>query len=381
MEHIIEYFNCGFTTKEILSLLHHVHCFQISKRTLERFLKNKHLWRRKNLTNETEVARFIQQQLSTSGQLHGYRWMHQKCLLHGIKTSRETVRQILRLIDGDGVELRARNRLRRRVYHSRGPNFVWHIDGYDKLKPYGIAISGCIDGYSRKMIWLEAFRTNNDPKVIAGYYMDAVIQSGGCPERVRLDRGTENVCVGDLQKFLRLPDGERAAQDSAIFGPSTGNQRIEQWWLTLRKQCVQFWLDLFEKLKEDGHFTGTFLDKSLAQFCFMNTIQEELDEICWTWNNHRIRPSHNSRAPNGRPSLMYALPNLYGTTSYLHAVNEDSIQTCLEECAFKDFPCDKDIYYLCADIISENNLEVVDEVYANVDLYLKLREIVLDMLG
>ena len=28
----------------------------------------------------------------------------------------------------------------------QGPNFTWHVDGYDKLTPYGITIHGCIDG-------------------------------------------------------------------------------------------------------------------------------------------------------------------------------------------------------------------------------------------
>lgn len=28
----------------------------------------------------------------------------------------------------------------------QGPDFVWHLDGYDKLKPYGFAFHGCIDG-------------------------------------------------------------------------------------------------------------------------------------------------------------------------------------------------------------------------------------------
>ena len=28
----------------------------------------------------------------------------------------------------------------------QGPDFVWHLDGYDKLKPYGFPIHGCIDG-------------------------------------------------------------------------------------------------------------------------------------------------------------------------------------------------------------------------------------------
>lgn len=33
------------------------------------------------------------------------------------------------------------------LYNAKGPNYSWHTDGYDKLKPYGIAIHGCIDGY------------------------------------------------------------------------------------------------------------------------------------------------------------------------------------------------------------------------------------------
>ncbi len=28
----------------------------------------------------------------------------------------------------------------------QGPNFVWHLDGYDKLSQYGLCIHGCIDG-------------------------------------------------------------------------------------------------------------------------------------------------------------------------------------------------------------------------------------------
>ena len=29
----------------------------------------------------------------------------------------------------------------------QGPNQVWHIDGNDKLKKFGFAIHGCIDGW------------------------------------------------------------------------------------------------------------------------------------------------------------------------------------------------------------------------------------------
>ena len=45
---------------------------------------------------------------------------------------------------------------------------MWHLDGYDKLKPFGFPIHGAIDGYSRRILWLRVMCTNNDPQVIAG---------------------------------------------------------------------------------------------------------------------------------------------------------------------------------------------------------------------
>lgn len=270
MDNIIEYyFRCGFTNREILLLLDESHNIKLSLRTLERTLRRNRLWRRRNKADVAEVAYFIHQQLQTSGRQHGYRWMHQKCWMSGIITDRETVRQLMRLLDGQGVDLRSRGRLRRRVYNSRGPNYVWHIDGYDKLKHYGICINGCIDGYSRKIIWLEANKTNNDPRVIAGYFVNAVAENNGCPQRIRIDHGTENTHIAEMQIFFR----EAANDECVTLGPSTGNQRIERWWSTLRSQCIQFWMDHFEQLKEDGHFVDSFIDKSLIQFCFQHFIQ------------------------------------------------------------------------------------------------------------
>lgn len=109
-------------------------------------------------------------------------------------------------------------------------------------------------------------------KIIAGYFMDAVINAGGCPTRLRLDLGTENGHMAEIQRFLHFSDNQAEA-DSVTFGPSTGNQRIERWWRILRSECAQFWMDLFDKLREDGHFSDNFLDKSLIQFCFLQSIQ------------------------------------------------------------------------------------------------------------
>ena len=62
---------------------------------------------------------------------------------------------LLSQMDEVGTARRKSRRLSRRLYFSKGPNFLWHIDGYDKLKPYGICIHGCIDGSVRKFNYLS----------------------------------------------------------------------------------------------------------------------------------------------------------------------------------------------------------------------------------
>jgi hypothetical protein len=69
----------------------------------------------------------------------------------GLIVKRETVRKLLVELNPDGLKL-GKKRLRKRVYAGNGPKFIWHIDGHDKLKPYGFSIHGCIDGYSKRLI-------------------------------------------------------------------------------------------------------------------------------------------------------------------------------------------------------------------------------------
>ena len=71
---------------------------------------------------------------------------------------KSALRDLLKILEPVGVEARSRHRFQRRHYKTAGPN---HIDGYDKLKPFGFCIHGAIDGYSRRIMSLEAGPTNN----------------------------------------------------------------------------------------------------------------------------------------------------------------------------------------------------------------------------
>ncbi|XP_016318408.1 uncharacterized protein LOC107670349 [Sinocyclocheilus anshuiensis] len=210
------------------------------------------------------------------------------------------------------------------------------------------------------------------PQIVLGrYFLQAVAENYGFPQRVRIDHGTENAYLADMQTFFR----DTASAEYVTLGPSTGNQRTERWWSTLRSLCIQLWMDHLEQLKEDGNFVDTFIAKYLYQFCFQHFIQEELDEIVSAWNCHRIRPTHNPRAPSGRPSIMFAVPSLYGVQNFLHPTEQSKPSICQEECLFKDYPCDEDVFQLCVELMAEHNLVMSDDVYEITDLYLQLRQL------
>ena len=92
--------------------------------------------------------------------------MHQKLLLNSFIIDHERVRSILKELDPLGVEQIVRHSLIRHTYISTGPKHTWHIDGYDKPKPFGFTIYGAIDDYSREIPWLLVKLINNDPKVV-----------------------------------------------------------------------------------------------------------------------------------------------------------------------------------------------------------------------
>lgn len=263
---IDEYFKRGYTYKEIQAVLCYNHDINISLVQLKRIIKNLGLHRRGHHSNLQQVVDYISSEVEQSGQQHGYRFMCRKLRKAGYTVTERMVMYALQLIDPEGVNLRKRRRLIRRRYYSKGPNEVWHVDSYDKMKPYGICINACIDGYSRKIIWANLDISTNDPCAIANNYIESVDELKASPQKIRVDAGTENVHMKTLHEFL--------TDDNAVLvGESTANTRIESWWAQYRRQNSEYFISMFHGLKEDGHFTGDKVDKELIRFCFSNLIQ------------------------------------------------------------------------------------------------------------
>ena len=147
-----DYFKKGYSYLEILEYLKIYLGKTMSLSTLKRYFKSGNYFRRPlhgRRATYDEVKEVVREEIRGSGSSLGYRrvWSHLK--RSALFVRREDVRLALHELDPENLSKTRRHRLQRRKYHSHGPNYVWHIDRHGKLKPYGLSIHGCIDGYSK----------------------------------------------------------------------------------------------------------------------------------------------------------------------------------------------------------------------------------------
>ncbi len=178
---------------------------------------------------------------------------------------------------------------------------------------------GCVDGWSRKVLWLHVTRSNNQPDIIAKFYLDAVEEFGGCPIDLVTDLGTENGTIAAIQGFFRDdPNSHR-------YVPSPRNQRIEAWLGIFRKSCTTWWINFFKDLVAQGILDlSSELDMECLWFCFAELIQKVLNEVKEHWNTHSIRKSRHDTV-SGRPDSLFYLPNHSGGNEYMISVPETEI--------------------------------------------------------
>jgi len=157
----------------------------------------------------------------------------------------------------EGVESRtheAGRRKRRPYFITKGPNWSWSMDGHAKLSRWGIEIYGCIDSYSRFMLWLYVGHSATTQISVAKQFLDCIRKYNIFPRRGRSDRGVEALMPADFafnlyrqwllcQKICTPNELEQfPLTDTWVFGPSTKNVRIESWWNMLEKQQLYPWV-------------------------------------------------------------------------------------------------------------------------------------------
>lgn len=182
-----------------------------------------------------DVQDAVSCELRGPGKLLGYRAMHKKIRQeHGLNVPRDLVHAVMYDLDPEGLEARAVGGAKRKkpkaCFSSKGPNWVHSLDGHDKLMGYQnstfpLAVYGCMDTCSRKLLWLRVWTSNSDPKLIGRWYLEYLYETRVMVSYLRVDKGTETGDLATMHAFLRRNhDDILNACDTVLYGPSTSNQ-------------------------------------------------------------------------------------------------------------------------------------------------------------
>ena len=229
------YYQQGIQRNEILDFVARDYPnYQWSMRTLDRRLRHFGIYQTDRRVTLQEARDAISNELSGPGRLLGYRAMYLKIRqTYELNVPRDLVYDLLTEADPEGLEQRRpgfKKKKKKSHFVSRGPNWVLSIDGHDKLMGYQnstfpIAIYGCIDTSSRKILWLRVWASNSKPELIGRLYLEYLFISRSLPRYLRMDRGPETGVVATMQTFLRRNHEDlNDPTDSVIYGPSTENQ-------------------------------------------------------------------------------------------------------------------------------------------------------------
>jgi hypothetical protein len=232
------------------------------------------------------------------------------------------VRQALQILDNHNMALRTRGMRRKRQenYIVPGPDWLWCLDGRDKLARYGIEMYGSVDAYSRKIIWFYVGVSNRMQVSVLHQYLHTIETLGYCPNYLRTDRGRETPMMADAHYYLyhtachhddTISDeafDNICFADCYLFGKSTSNVKIEGLCRQLIAGQTEQWMLYFpRKLEAEGWWRDDLVcDTVILVSIFIPIIRGEIFNWVADKNIAPIRPQrHRSQHVSDIPNDLY----------------------------------------------------------------------------
>ena len=178
--------------------------------TLNRRLRFFKIYRHDKNVTVDEVTETIKKECEGPGQLLGYCAMYHKIRqVHGLNVTRDQVYAAMTDVHPEGLENRKpilKKKKTKSTFSSVGSNWVLSMDGHNKLMRYRnstspLAVYGCMDTASRKLLFIRDWTSNNNPVYPACWYFEYLYESKTLPDHIRIDKGLETTIMATMQAF------------------------------------------------------------------------------------------------------------------------------------------------------------------------------------
>ena len=112
------------------------------------------------------------------------------------------------------------------------------------------------------------------------------------------------------------------------------------------------------------------------KFSYYGVIQDDLDNLVHYWNNHKIRTPKLSESPDGRPSVIYELPEKYDAEDRKIPVStvDLNLAKILYSAAPSQFCCSDEFSELAFMIMEDLNWQIPSSFKEAENLYFKIVE-------
>ncbi|KAF9440781.1 hypothetical protein P691DRAFT_686489, partial [Macrolepiota fuliginosa MF-IS2] len=213
-------------------------------------------------------------------------------------------------------------------YWAAGVNDVLTVDQHDKWKHYRLALHCRLDPFSGRMHWMKVWHNNNNPKLIAGYYLDFVEEIRGIPMITQSDPGSENYRLTNAHTALRqIHDPSLQGMLQHCWMCQKKNVMPEIAWSQMQARFAPNYEDLLEEgVRKEWYDVNNDLDKLLFRWLFIPWLQRKINYYISLVNNKRKRKDKNKILPHGVPEDIFWELEQYRACDFKVAVDLEVVK-------------------------------------------------------
>ena len=110
--------------------------------------------------SDDELDSILQQYIANHRTTTGQVFISDYFKSQGLLVQRRRIRESMARVDPRNTVLRWGITVSRRIYRVPWPNSLWHLDGHHSLIRWKLVVHGCIDGFSRRIMYLSCSSIN-----------------------------------------------------------------------------------------------------------------------------------------------------------------------------------------------------------------------------